>query len=90
MPLDADAVHGAVVRALRESGRTTQDDEPLSERAIQGLAYHLSEWLSELEAFHAFASEPDATTGAEVLALLERLLDQVPTHLREAQRVWTS
>jgi hypothetical protein len=90
MPLDADAVHGAIVRALRESGRTTQDDEPLSQRAIQGLAYHLSEWLSELESFHAFAQEPESKSDQEVLELLERLLDQVPTHLREAQRVWTS
>jgi len=90
MPLDPDAVHGALVRALEASGRTTQDDEPLSPRAIQGLAYHVSECLAELDAFYAFARDPDAASDEQVLALLERLLDQVPTHLREAQRVWTS
>ena len=90
MPLDPDAVHGALVRALQSSDRRTQDDEPLPPRAIQGLAYHLSECLAELEAFHAFAADPDTVAADEVLALLDRLLDQVPTHLREAQRVWTS
>ena len=67
---------------LREMG--------LSESAAADVAFHMTDWLADLEDYHRFCSDPGALPDAEVHRLLIRFLVHALNHLAAASKLYTT
>lgn len=52
------------------------------------VAFHLTDWLDDLEEYRAFATDPAKLTDEEVNELLIRFLIHVPNHLAAARKLF--
>jgi len=82
-PFNAETIRERIREVgLREMG--------LSEAAAADVAFHMTDWLGDFEAYHRFCSDPSAQSDAEVSRLLVRFLLHVPNHLAAASKLYTS
>ena len=82
MPLDANQVRAVLEAAL-------QAEADLSESVARDVAFHLTDWLSDLENYHAFCADPAGVPASEVNKLLIAFLAHVPNHLAAASKLLT-
>lgn len=76
--IDRWAVAKVIERALAPSHADARD-----------IAFHLTDWHSELGRFHQFCLAPDAASPEEIRDLLMDLLVHAPAHLAAAARLYT-
>ncbi len=75
------------VRArIREVARR---DAELPEAVANDVAFHMTDWLTDLDAYHRFCTNPDALSDSEVSRLLAGFLVHVPNHLAAASKLYT-
>jgi hypothetical protein len=61
----------------------------LSDPVARDVAFHMTDWLTDLDAYRRFCSEPSALSEAEVNQLLTQFLVHVPNHLAAAAKLYT-
>ncbi len=66
--------------ALSEAG--------LSEAVANDVAFHMTDWLKDLEAFYSFCVSPQGVPDETVSDLLIRFLVHVPNHLAAASKLY--
>ena len=71
---------------IREAGLREMS---LSESAAADVAFHMTDWLADLEAYQRFCLHPTALSDAEVSQLLIRFLLHVPNHVAAASKLYT-
>jgi hypothetical protein len=64
-------------------------DMNLSETVARDMAFHMTDWLSDLEAFHRFCQTPDGLSSDELSDLLMDFLVHVPNHVAAAGKLYT-
>lgn len=80
------SIDGAAVReriyhlALRDSG--------LPESVARDVAFHMTDWLSDLESYVAFCQNPRTYSDAAAARLLLQFLVHVPNHLAAASKLY--
>src|ERR1044071_4099263 len=62
----------------------------LPEATATDVAFHMTDWLDDLDAFHRFCSRPSAISDREVSRLLTEFLVHVPNHLAAAAKLYTN
>ncbi len=60
----------------------------LTETVAYDVAFHMTDWLDDLEAYHRFCSNPTALSDDEVNRLLIQFLIHVPNHLAAAGKLY--
>lgn len=80
MSLDPESVRKAVEAALLQA-------EAAPPEACRDIAFHLTDWLEDLEAWQEFCANPEAYGAAEVNRLLTDFLVHVPNHLAAASKL---
>ena len=60
----------------------------LTQAAAADVAFHMTDWLSDLEACVKFFSAPDDATPDQIDAMLAAFLIQVPNHLAAAAKLY--
>jgi hypothetical protein len=75
------------VRAVLEAVLRTEAD--LSESEARDVAFHLTDWLGDLEQYYMFCKEPGCATPAEVQKLVIDFLVHVPNHVAAASKLLT-
>jgi hypothetical protein len=60
----------------------------LSEDVANNVAFHMTDWLKDLEAFHSFCVSPQSMPDEVVSSLLIRFLIHVPNHLAAASKLY--
>ena len=79
--IDANSVHDRIRKvAMEESG--------LSKEAAHDVAFHMTDWVENLEAFHAFCLRPESLSDEQVSALLMGFLVHVPNHVAAAGKLF--
>jgi hypothetical protein len=69
--------------------RAAQQVLDLPEAVAADVAFHMTDWLDDLEAYVRFCSEPKALTDKQVSDLLMAVLVHVPNHLAAAAKLYT-
>lgn len=59
-------------------------DSTLSSEATRELAFHMTDWLTELEAYVRFCQDPARSKPKHVIDLLHGFLAHVPNHVHAA------
>ena len=62
----------------------------LSESAAEDVAFHMTDWLTDFEAYQRFCSDPSGLSDTEVSRLLTQFLVHVPNHLAAASKLYTN
>ena len=76
-----------VIRGRIEDAARTEMN--LSEAVAHDVAFHMTDWLTDLEAFHRFCLAPDAMSRDELSDLLMDFLVHVPNHVAAAGKLYT-
>ena len=82
--LDHSAVNAAIRAALDATSGT---DEPRSPQTTYDIAFHMTDWLRDLESFHQFCSSPSAYTPEQIQCVLYDFLCHVPNHVAAAAKL---
>ena len=61
----------------------------LPDSVADDVAFHMTDWLEELDAFCRFCADPNGLTDAEVSELLVDFLVHVPNHVAAAGKLYT-
>jgi hypothetical protein len=61
----------------------------LSDEVADDVAFHMTDWLKDLDAFSRFCADPSKMPDAEVGKLLTDFLVHVPNHVAAAGRLYT-
>lgn len=80
MTLDAGRIRQAIQSALE----ATADGEP---RRSGDIAFHLTDWIQDLERFYRFCERPEAYSPEEIEGLLMEILVHVPNHVAAAGKL---
>lgn len=56
---------------------------------ISDAAFHLTDWLDDLEEWTLFCEKPDALTPKQIKDLVTRFLVHVPNHIAAASKLVT-
>lgn len=78
---DAHRIRECIVQAVAAEGELSTD-------MAHEVAFHLTDWLEDLEAFVGFCRSPDSYTPAQVDALLLAFLLHAPNHLAAAAKLY--
>lgn len=76
----------AIQARLREVARRETE---LSDSVADDVAFHMTDWLDDLDAFSRFCTNPSSLTDAEVSELLMDFLVHVPNHVAAAGKLYT-
>jgi hypothetical protein len=71
---------------IRQAGQRELD---LPEKVARDVAFHMTDWLDDLTAFHRFCADPEALTDQQLADLLMAFLVHVPNHLAAAAKLYT-
>ncbi len=82
MPFDYKAVNAAIGRAITEA----DDDGNYSYEQVADIAFHMTDWLNDLERFAAFCANPSSYSAEEVTEILIAFLYHVPNHIAAAAK----
>ena len=80
MSLDAAKVQEAIRHALE----ATADGEP---RQSADIAFHMTDWLDDLERYYQFCSNPEAHSPEQVESMLMDMLVHAPNHVAAAGKL---
>ncbi len=69
--------------------RVAQGELALAESVSGDVAFHLTDWLDDLDAYLRFCSNPYVLTDEQVSKLLMNFLLHVPNHLAAAAKLYT-
>ena len=61
----------------------------LPDSVAHDVAFHMTDWLEDLEAFSRFCANPSSLSDAEVSELLTDFLVHVPNHVAAAGKLYT-
>jgi hypothetical protein len=78
---DAKSIKDRIQRAAR--------DLELADSVARDVAFHMTDWLDDLDAYFRFCSDPHALTDKQVAALLMEFLVHVPNHVAAAAKLYT-
>ncbi|MCB9850308.1 MAG: hypothetical protein H6817_06345 [Phycisphaerales bacterium] len=79
MQFDDAKIKERIKAAISDGGRT--------ERELHDIAFHMTDWLDDLEAYHAFCRDPESVTPANLKQLLTNFLVHVPNHVAAAGKL---
>lgn len=82
MPLDEKSIRDRIEYVART-------EMHLSESIASEVAFHMTDWLNELEEFHNFCHSPGALSSEELSGLLTNFLVHVPSHVAAAGKLYT-
>lgn len=80
--MDADVVSQAIERAL-------EADEYGTPEVRHDIAFHMTDWLTDLEEWHSYCQSPETLDADQTTDLLIRFLVHVPNHLAAASKLLT-
>ncbi|CAN5153156.1 hypothetical protein BH11PSE11_BH11PSE11_32420 [soil metagenome] len=66
-----------------------QTEMDLAEAVARDVAFHMTDWLNELDAFSRFCQSPGALSSDELSNLLMDFLVHVPNHVAAAGKLYT-
>jgi hypothetical protein len=76
-----------VVRArIAEIARREME---LSDAVADDVAFHMTDWLDDLDAYSRFCADPNRMSDADVSELLAGFLVHVPNHVAAASKLYT-
>ncbi|CAG7857407.1 hypothetical protein MCAMS1_02214 [biofilm metagenome] len=81
MKFDSQIIHMRIQEVV-----FTEND--LSKDIANDIAFHLTDWLDELEKYVEFCSNPGKLTNEEIDKLLIAFLIHVPNHLAAASKLY--
>ena len=84
MPLDHNAVRDAIANAIA----ATDEDETYSAEQLKDIAFHLTDWLDDLERYYEYCRNPSALLPDEATMLLMQFLYHVPNHIAAAGKLY--
>lgn len=61
----------------------------LSDAVANDVAFHMTDWLDDLDAYARFCADPSKMSDAEVGELLLAFLVHVPNHIAAASKLYT-
>jgi hypothetical protein len=61
----------------------------LPDSVADDVAFHMTDWLDDLDAFSRFCADPSSLSDAEVSELLTNFLVHVPNHIAAAGKLYT-
>jgi hypothetical protein len=64
-------------------------DMELSDAIANDVAFHMTDWLDDLNAYTRFCADPNSLSDEEVSKLLMGFLVHVPNHLAAAAKLYT-
>ena len=76
----------SILARIREVIRHEVD---FSDTVVEDIAFHLTDWLQDLEAYYRFCSDPDSMSDEQVSQLLTGFLVHVPNHVAAASKLLT-
>lgn len=79
--MNQDRICSALERALERKGHY-----PGEERR-RDIAFHLTDWLADLQDWHRFCESPDSFSAEEINKLVIAFLLHVPNHLAAASKL---
>ncbi len=82
MVLDENAIRRRIEQAV-------QIEMELPENVASDVAFHMTDWLSDLDAFYRFCQAPDGFTNEQVSDLLMDFLVHVPNHVAAAGKLYS-
>ena len=81
MPYDKDKITASIVVALQ--------DLDMQPEVINDAAFHMTDWLSDLDGWHTFCEKPDSLSSDELQDLLMSFLIHAPSHIAAASKLVT-
>ena len=79
---DPQAIRARIAEVARR-------DMELSDAVADDVAFHMTDWLNDLDAYSRFCADPKGMSDAEVGELLTGFLVHVPNHLAAASKLYT-
>lgn len=77
------------VQTVRECiAQVAVSEAELSHQAAQDVAFHMTDWLADLEAFVQSCQRPEDFSAGQVDQLLLKFLVHVPNHLAAAAKLY--
>lgn len=73
----------------RRLERVARQELELPESVARDVAFHMTDWLDDLDAYARFCSDPQALTDEQVSKLLLAFLLHVPNHIAAAAKLST-
>jgi hypothetical protein len=61
----------------------------LSDGVAEDVAFHMTDWLDDLDAYSRFCADPSRMSDAEASELLTGFLVHVPNHVAAASKLYT-
>ena len=80
--MDSGEVCQAIERAL-------EADEYGTPEIRHDIAFHMTDWLADLEEWHAYCQSPESLEPDQTIELLIRFLVHVPNHVAAASKLMT-
>jgi hypothetical protein len=68
--------------------RSALDEMELSPERARDVAFHMTDWLDDLQRYVKFCENPDSYSPEEVDELLLALLGHVPNHIAAAAKLY--
>ena len=79
---DPQAIRARIAEVARR-------DMELSDAVAHDVAFHMTDWLDDLDAYSRFCADPSSMSDAEVGEMLTGFLVHVPNHLAAAGKLYT-
>ncbi|MCO6512742.1 MAG: hypothetical protein J5I65_18310 [Aridibacter famidurans] len=67
--------------------KASLEDWELEPGVIDDIAFHMTDWLEDLDKWHRFCSDPASLTNKETANLLMDILIHVPPHIAAARKL---
>jgi hypothetical protein len=64
-------------------------DMELPEPVAEDIAFHMTDWLTDLDIYSRFCADPSKMSDAEVSEMLTNFLVHVPNHIAAASKLCT-
>lgn len=80
-------VNSAAIRA--RIAEVARREMKLPGTVADNVAFHMTDWLEDLDAYVRFCADPGKLSDAEVSQLLTNLLVHVPNHVAAAAKLYT-
>ena len=77
---------GKISQTLEDALQAKNYDSP---EVRHDIAFHMTDWLSDLQEWHSFCESPESLEPDQISDLLIRFLVHVPNHLAAASRLMT-
>jgi len=81
--------HSVIFDAIRAALDATAGEGSHDARCSRDVAFHMTDWLKDLQQLHDFCTEPEALAPVQIRELLYRFLVHVPNHVAAAGKLLT-